>query len=102
MATTQTSKSAAVRARLNHPVIDSDGHTVEFEPAVLDYLQQIGGPRIVERYKTERRPRSGPAQNSTTSLPNRARALPMPPVGCARHVRQIPRQLPNLVRVDLR
>jgi predicted TIM-barrel fold metal-dependent hydrolase len=54
MATTQTSKSAAVRARLNHPVIDSDGHTVEFEPAVLDYLQQIGGPRIVERYKTER------------------------------------------------
>ena len=49
MATTQTSKSAAVRARLTHPVIDSDGHTVEFEPAVLDYLQQIGGPRIVER-----------------------------------------------------
>jgi hypothetical protein len=35
MATTQTSKSAAVRARLNHPVIDSDGHTVEFEPAFL-------------------------------------------------------------------
>jgi len=54
MATTQTSKSAAVRARLPHPVIDSDGHTVEFEPAVLDYLQQIGGPRLVERYKTER------------------------------------------------
>ena len=28
--------------------------TVEFEPAVMDYLQQIGGPRVVERYKTER------------------------------------------------
>lgn len=54
MATVQTSKSAAVRARLPHPVIDSDGHTVEFEPAVLDYLQQIGGPRIIERYKAER------------------------------------------------
>ena len=54
MATTQTSKSAAVRARLTHPVIDSDGHTVEFEPGVLDHLQQIGGPRIVERYKTDR------------------------------------------------
>jgi hypothetical protein len=37
------SKSAAVRARLNHPVIDSDGHTVEFLPAVLDYLEQTGG-----------------------------------------------------------
>ncbi|MBV8454934.1 MAG: amidohydrolase family protein [Deltaproteobacteria bacterium] len=48
------SKSAAVRARLSHPVIDSDGHTVEFEPAVMETLKEIGGPRIVERYKTER------------------------------------------------
>ncbi|MBI3304081.1 MAG: amidohydrolase family protein [Deltaproteobacteria bacterium] len=54
MATTQTSKSAAVRARLSHPVIDSDGHTVEFEPAVMDYVKQVGGPRLVERFKTER------------------------------------------------
>jgi len=51
MATVQTSKSATVRARLSHPVIDSDGHT---EPAVMDYLRQVGGPRIVERYKAER------------------------------------------------
>jgi len=49
-----TTTSAAVRTRLTHPVIDSDGHTVEFEPAVMDYLQQVGGPRSVERYKTER------------------------------------------------
>ncbi len=48
------SKSAAVRARLRHPVIDSDGHSVEFEPAVMDYLRHIAGPRVVERYKTER------------------------------------------------
>jgi predicted TIM-barrel fold metal-dependent hydrolase len=54
MATAHTSKSAAVRARLTHPVIDSDGHTVEFEPGVMDCLRQVGGPRIVERYKTER------------------------------------------------
>lgn len=54
MATTHSSKSAEVRKRLSHPVIDSDGHTVEFEPGVMDCLQTIGGPRIVERYKTER------------------------------------------------
>jgi predicted TIM-barrel fold metal-dependent hydrolase len=54
MATTIVSKSAAVRARLNHPVIDSDGHTVEFEPAVMERLQQVGGPGIVERYKSKR------------------------------------------------
>ena len=49
MATPYTAKSAAVRARLNHPVIDSDGHIVEFEPALFDYLQQVGGARFVER-----------------------------------------------------
>jgi hypothetical protein len=26
------SKSAKVRAKLNHPIIDTDGHTVEFTP----------------------------------------------------------------------
>src|SRR5882724_4224634 len=50
----QMSKSAEVRKRFNHPVIDSDGHTVEFEPGVMDCLQKIGGPRSVERYRTER------------------------------------------------
>ncbi|HKA56479.1 MAG TPA: amidohydrolase family protein [Candidatus Binatia bacterium] len=50
MTTTHTSPSAAVRARLRHPVIDADGHTVEFVPAFLDYLRQVGGPKILERY----------------------------------------------------
>ena len=45
------SKSAAVRARLNHPVIDSDGHTIEFAPAISDYLKQVGGPTLVDRFK---------------------------------------------------
>src|SRR5438552_4141358 len=54
MATTQTSKSAAIRARLDHPLIDSDGHLVEFEPSVLDYMKQIAGPKIADRYTTER------------------------------------------------
>ena len=54
MAATQVSKSTEVRKRLSHPVIDSDGHTVEFEPGVMDYLRTIGGPSIIERYKTER------------------------------------------------
>jgi predicted TIM-barrel fold metal-dependent hydrolase len=54
MATTATSKSAAVRARLSHPVIDSDGHIVEFEPALMEYLKQVGGAGMEERFKTKR------------------------------------------------
>ncbi|CAN5771781.1 hypothetical protein BH20ACI3_BH20ACI3_32600 [soil metagenome] len=46
----QTSKSAEIRARLDHPVIDADGHMIEFEAGVLDYLGQTGGRRLVERF----------------------------------------------------
>ncbi|HUE81560.1 MAG TPA: amidohydrolase family protein [Pyrinomonadaceae bacterium] len=48
---TQTSKSAEIRARLNHPIIDSDGHMIEFEPAILDYLTAVGGSKLSERFK---------------------------------------------------
>lgn len=51
MATAQTTKSAAIRAKLSHPIIDSDGHTAEFEPALFDYMQNIAGAKIVERFK---------------------------------------------------
>jgi predicted TIM-barrel fold metal-dependent hydrolase len=44
------SESAAIRASLKHPVIDADGHMLEFEPAFLDYLKEAGGPGILERY----------------------------------------------------
>ena len=44
------SKSEKIRARLGHPIIDSDGHTVELTPVFLDYLKQAGGPTIVDRY----------------------------------------------------
>ncbi len=46
------SRSAKVRARVNHPIIDTDGHTVEFTPVLLDYIKDIGGADMVSRYKT--------------------------------------------------
>jgi predicted TIM-barrel fold metal-dependent hydrolase len=51
MALAQTSKSADIRARLDHPVIDADGHTVECEPLFHDYLKQVAGAQLTERYK---------------------------------------------------
>lgn len=51
-ANTQTSKSADIRARLNHPVIDSDGHMIEFEPSIVDSLKKVGGSSLVERFQS--------------------------------------------------
>ena len=49
MASTSKSKSAAVRARLSHPVIDSDGHQVEYGPRIRDYIRDLAGPAIADR-----------------------------------------------------
>lgn len=46
----QRSRSAELRQRLEHPVIDIDAHTVEFMPAILDYLRQVGGPQAVQDF----------------------------------------------------
>ena len=47
----QTSRSAQIRARLDHPIIDTDGHTVELMPVYLDYVKQVGGADMVKRYQ---------------------------------------------------
>jgi predicted TIM-barrel fold metal-dependent hydrolase len=51
MASTNGSTSASIRARLNHPVIDSDGHTMEFTPLISDFIKEAGGPRVLERFR---------------------------------------------------
>jgi predicted TIM-barrel fold metal-dependent hydrolase len=44
-----TKDRAAWRAKLGHPVIDSDGHTVELAPAWLEAVEKHAGARVRER-----------------------------------------------------
>ncbi len=46
----ERTRSAKIHARLSHPVIDSDGHWVEYGPAFDDYLKQELGGTGPERY----------------------------------------------------
>jgi predicted TIM-barrel fold metal-dependent hydrolase len=46
-----SSPSASLRARLGHPVIDSDGHWVEFGPQLFDYLKEVGGTKAAEGFR---------------------------------------------------
>src|SRR3989475_12086191 len=50
MAYSRDSKSSAVRARLDHPVIDGDGHWLEPVPIFLDYRRQVAGQKLVDRF----------------------------------------------------
>lgn len=47
----QATKSAAIRARLKHPVIDADGHTQEAIPVLFDYVRALAGSDAVERHR---------------------------------------------------
>jgi len=42
--------AAEIRARLDHPVIDADGHIVEFLPLVRDFLVEEAGESVAERF----------------------------------------------------
>jgi predicted TIM-barrel fold metal-dependent hydrolase len=44
--------SQAIRARLSHPVIDSDGHWIEYHPMIFDYLKKVGGTKAAEGLKS--------------------------------------------------
>jgi hypothetical protein len=58
METNGRSKSLEIRRRLNHPILDADGHWLEFEPAVLDYLKEVAGADMVARYQSWQRNQS--------------------------------------------
>ena len=47
----QPTRSARIRASLDHPVIDVDGHVIEFLPALMDTLKEVAGPGMVKRYR---------------------------------------------------
>ena len=42
---------ADIRAKLDHPVIDADGHMIETTFAILDFVKQVGGPEFAARYE---------------------------------------------------
>ena len=46
---TKISPSSQIKSRLEHPVIDADGHMVEVFPVLFDYLKQVGGPEMTDR-----------------------------------------------------
>jgi predicted TIM-barrel fold metal-dependent hydrolase len=38
--------AAAIRERIDHPIIDADGHCLEYMPLVREYLREAGGQRV--------------------------------------------------------
>lgn len=49
----KTSRATRIRARLDHPVVDADGHMLEYAPVFLDFLKQVAGAGTVKRYAAQ-------------------------------------------------
>jgi len=73
-----------IRAQLDHPVIDSDGHLIEFLPLVRDLLVDLAGESVAQRFDAvvhsgetlqgvsdEMRKRHGIAQSPWWGIPTR-------------------------------
>lgn len=39
-----------IRQRIDHPVIDGDGHLIEYQPLVRDFLVEIAGESVAQRF----------------------------------------------------
>src|SRR5438874_9434090 len=48
MLTSAQTEARKLRARLNHPIIDADGHWAEFPPLMREEFKRIGGDTAVE------------------------------------------------------
>jgi len=56
-----------LRSKLDHPVVDGDGHVIESMPLFFRYLAKVGGPDMPDRYREELR------QHPTGSMGDRER-----------------------------
>jgi len=75
---------AAIRARLTHPVIDADGHWLEYGPVITEQLRRVGGNAAADGFtwlgrqtrealtmSVEERRRRGLSQEAFWSSPER-------------------------------
>ena len=42
--------AAKLRSQLSHPIVDADGHWLEFGPIIRDHMRKIGGDRAADGF----------------------------------------------------
>jgi predicted TIM-barrel fold metal-dependent hydrolase len=52
MLTNGHTEARKLRSRLNHPIVDADGHWIEYGPVMKEEFRRIGGAAAVEAFET--------------------------------------------------
>jgi predicted TIM-barrel fold metal-dependent hydrolase len=71
--------SEQVRARLDHPVIDADGHSVEFMPALISYLREEGVTDLGRLFRSIGAGFGGASRAGASAAEIRAERIPSGP-----------------------
>ena len=77
--TTTSKSSAETRKKLDHPVIDTDGHMMEHVPVFLQFLEEVGGSSAVERFKVRSLESRENSWHTMTPEERRYRRMPRAP-----------------------
>ena len=43
-------KVEEIRRRIDHPIVDADAHQLETVPVLLDYIREVGGNEMPDRF----------------------------------------------------
>lgn len=62
-------RGGRIRRRIDHPVIDSDGHLIEYVPVVRDFVVEIAGEDVARRF--DRMFQAGAIRSSIPSIAER-------------------------------
>jgi len=46
-----STRSSEIRTKLDHPIIDSDGHWAELFPVLFEYVEEVAGSGVLERFR---------------------------------------------------
>ena len=97
-------ESRRIREQLDHPVIDTDGHMIEYFPAYQDFVRQTAGPEMAARVSAAIA-RNGRARWYERSLEDRRRwHIARPPFWVTttrNHADRATAMLPRLLRERL-
>src|SRR5262249_59451856 len=78
-----------IRSRLDHPVIDGDGHWVEFDPVFSERMRKVGGDKAADGFHAAMKT----TQDSLSmSVAERRRRRPAPQGFWTRPARNPPRR----------
>ena len=57
--------AAQIKARLDHPIIDADGHWIEYGPVFIEELRRVGGEDAVQGWNAVRNGTHSALNNGT-------------------------------------